>query len=321
MTLPEAMALAVQEARRAEGRTAPNPAVGAVALDAQGGLLASGFHAQAGQAHAEVACLAALGEARSWDQLHTLVVTLEPCHHQGRTGPCTGALVRARAQAPGFVRVIYGERDPTPEAGGGVQALLEAGFEVEALSTPETERLLAPFKKRVITGLPWVVVKTVLRPEAGGGWTMIPPPGQKTFSQPSSLRLAHTLRRRAGAILTGSGTWLADRPLFTVREVEDFPEGSRPPRQVVVLSRSREAATLELGTARLGRDLGEELARLGREGCLEVLVEAGPSLSGAVQQAGLCDEHVVVTSPGLGSGDAWRVTYREHPQWDREGGL
>ena len=149
------MARAVELARRGEGRTAPNPPVGAV-LVRDGGIVGEGYHPLAGEPHAEIFALRDAGEHTRGADLY---VTLEPCCHQGRTGPCTEALIAA-----GVRRVFYGAVDPNPQvAGRGLERLRSAG--VETLAAPladDCRRLIAPFAKHVVTGRPYVILKAAM---------------------------------------------------------------------------------------------------------------------------------------------------------------
>jgi diaminohydroxyphosphoribosylaminopyrimidine deaminase/5-amino-6-(5-phosphoribosylamino)uracil reductase len=288
-------------ARSFVGATAPNPPVGCVLLDAAGMVLACEAHARAGSPHAEAQAIARCREAGTDGRIDTLVVTLEPCNHHGRTPPCTEAILATPART-----VWFGEIDPNPRvAGGGGGRLAAAGLEVRplaGLASPHALRLqrgcrelIAPYAKHARTGLPWVTVKQAL--DATGG--MIPPPGAKTFTSPASLDLAHQLRRRADAILTGSGTILADAPAFTVRRVADHPAKRR---WLVILDRRGRVPEAYITAARergfevrVETDLRNALAKLGSDGALEVLIEAGPQLLAAVLAQDLWDEQVIIT--------------------------
>lgn len=295
-----AFAQALDQAALHEGATAPNPAVGCVLLDASGAVIAAAGHTRAGAPHAEAAALDLARASGRLTDLHTAIVTLEPCNHQGRTGPCAGAL----AQTP-VSRLWYALPDPNPTASGGAERLRQVGiatFTLADLNHPDRDqllararRLLAPFACRITRGRPFLTVKQAL--DASG--RMIPPPGQKTFTGPAALDLAHALRRRADAILTGSGTILADRPLLTVRRLPDIPGKTR---DLVILDRRGrvDAAYLAEAATRglrpwIARDLGEALSHLAANGCNEVLIEAGPTLCHALEQAGLWDEWVRIT--------------------------
>ncbi len=310
--LRSALDRALREAERFRGATAPNPPVGAAALDADGVLLGVAAHRQAGTAHAEASLLSELESANLAAKVHTLVVTLEPCNHHGRTPPCSEAILKH----PGIRHIVYASPDSNPRVlGGGAVRLKENGREVTCWQnhepnsplTARAEALIAPFVKWSLTGRPWVTVKQAL--DAHG--SMIPPDGRKTFTSEKSLHYAHELRKRADAILTGSGTILADQPHFTVRRVPDHPGKSR---WLAVLDRRNRVPESYLAEARArgfqaGRfnDLEKSLKFLGSQGVHEVLVEAGPELTRSLLEGGFWDIHVVIQS--LPTGD--RIT--EHP--------
>lgn len=294
-----ALQAACHEAELHRGATAPNPPVGAAGLDRGGNLLSVQAHLKAGQGHAERRLFEDLKDRGLLEKLHTVVVTLEPCNHTGRTLPCAEQIL----QVPSIRRVFYAFDDPNPMAQGGGERLKQAGLEVvENLSlthpdAPEIERardLSRPFFHWIRTRLPWVTVKTAWRDDAGV-LTMLPRAGEKTFTSESSLRLAHELRRRSDAILTGSGTVLADWPEFTVRRVPDHPGKSR---WLVILDRRGRVPehwtrrkTEQGFQVKIAAELSSLLAFLGSQGVLEVLVEAGPTLSGAILSEGLWNEH------------------------------
>lgn len=308
---------AMQLAAEYEGATAPNPPVGCVLLDAAGHEIGAAAHQRAGQAHAEAMAIAACHAAGLLQRLHTVVVTLEPCNHTGRTPPCTQAILSTPAR-----EIWIGARDPNLHvAGGGAERLRENGRLVATIGSLGgveaaelaacADRLIAPFAKQQRTGLPWVTVKQALDRDGG----MIPVLGQKTFTSSASLRLAHLLRRRADAILTGSGTVLADNPLFTVRHIPDFPGKIR---QLIILDRRGRVprAYLEAVAARgmlphIAKSIADALSELGRQGALEVLVEAGPLGTRAIIEGGWCDEHVTIHQDGVAAGED-RVSVRRY---------
>lgn len=310
-----AFARALALARVHEGATAPNPPVGCVLLDAAGTELAAGAHRRAGTPHAEALAIAAARHSGVVGKIHTAIVTLEPCNHHGRTPPCAEALLATPAK-----QIWIACRDPNPKVGGGgAERLMAEGRRVRMLAdlphpdalvlAGDAERLIAPFRKHVLTGLPFITVKQALSSTG----SMIPPPGRKTFTAPSSLALAHSLRRRADAILTGSGTILADDPHFTVRLVADHP-GKR--RLLVILDRRRRVhsdyldAALQRGfEVYHGDKLHAALARIADWGAMEVLVEAGPTLTGSLLATALWDEHVLIEQACSPDG-ADRVTTR-----------
>ncbi len=314
-----AFAEAMACAREFEGATAPNPPVGCVLLDARGEIVAKAAHRRAGTAHAEAAAIAAARAEGSLDRIHTVVVTLEPCNHTGRTPPCTEAILATPAQA-----VWIGASDPNPRvAGGGGKRLAAAGLQVRAIGeladrraielAGAAERLIGPFAKHARTGRPWVTVKQALDRDG----SMIPPAGQKTFTSAISLELAHRLRRRADAILTGSGTILADWPEFTVRLVADF---AGKQRHLAILDRPGRVPQSYLDAAAtrgfevaIDPSIEAALDRLGRLGALEVLVEAGPAVVEAVKAAGLWDEMVIIQQGPPDAGDQVSVSRRAAP--------
>lgn len=313
-----AFSRALELARAHEGATAPNPPVGCVLLDAAGKELAAGAHRRAGHLHAEAEAIANARVAGLADKIDSVVVTLEPCNHHGRTPPCAEAILTTGAR-----QVWIACRDPNPEVnGGGAERLRAAGPEVHFLSEldlpsahillAEADRFLAPFSKRIRTGLPFVTIKQAI--SAAG--SMVPAAGKKTFASAASLELAHRLRRRADAILTGSGTVLADDPLFTVRLVPDHPNKRR---MLVILDRRRRISEHYLHAARqrgfavhLADEVQGALQSIGAAGGMEVLVEAGPTLTAHMLAAGLWDEHVLIEQAASQDGTD-RVTIRHNP--------
>ncbi len=302
----------------AEGSTAPNPTVACVLLDVAGQTLVAAAHPGTGHPHAEALAIRMAREAGLADRIATVIVTLEPCNHHGRTGPCTEAILTTPAR-----EVWFALPDPNPVASGGSERLRRAGLTVcalEELDHPDraellakATRLLAPFACRVQRGRPFITVKQAL--DTVG--SMFPPPGQKTFTGPEALTLAHRLRRRADAILTGSGTVLADRAAFTVRHVPDIPGKSRI---LCILDRRGrvDAAYLEEARQRglrpvVAHDLATCLQDLGAQGCNEVLVEAGPVLLQTLRQIGLWDEWVLIRQASPGQSDHITITSNTHP--------
>jgi diaminohydroxyphosphoribosylaminopyrimidine deaminase/5-amino-6-(5-phosphoribosylamino)uracil reductase len=317
------MRRALQLAALGEGRTSPNPLVGAVVLDAAGQLVGEGFHARAGEPHAEVGALAQAGaRARGG----TLIVTLEPCCHHGRTPPCSQALLAA-----GVARVVVAMDDPDPRvAGGGIARLRAAGLEVvEGVAEPEAARLNRAFVHRVRTGRPWGLLKWAMSLD---GRTALPNGESQWISSPSARHWVHRLRGRCDAVIIGGGTLRGDDPLLTSR-------GARTPEPLrVVLSRSLdlpEAATLfaDGGAATLvahgpeaSRAAQDRLDRLGVErlelaqctplrllealaarGCNQVLWECGPTLAAAAVRQGCVQQLAAVIAPTLLGGHPART--------------
>lgn len=302
--LRDAFARALEAAAAFRGATSPNPPVGCAVLDATGNVLAVAAHEKAGEGHAEARALAACRMEGSIDRAHSIVVTLEPCNHTGRTPPCCDAILASPVR-----HVWIGSTDPNPGVkGGGAARLAAAGLTVRMMSeihaglAEQSAKLIGPFSKRVRTGLPWVTVKQA-NDESG---SMIPPAGQKTFTSDSSLTLAHELRKRADAIITGSGTVLRDDPHFTVRRVADH---AGKVRDLFILDRRRRVSAeyLAAATARGFRPhlcdyLGVALQAASVAGALEVLVEAGPAVTAHVLESGAWDEHFIIHRNGSGPG-------------------
>lgn len=313
------MGRAIELAARGLYTTDPNPRVGCV-LVRDGQIVGEGWHARAGEPHAEVNAVRAAGDrARG----ATAYVSLEPCRHQGRTGPCTEALVQAGVQ-----RVVAAMADPDPRnAGKGLEALRAAGVHVDCGVLEEQARSLNPgFVMRHTHGRPYVRVKTAASLD---GRTAMADGESKWITGPAARRDVQRLRARSSAVLTGSGTVLADDPALTVRATELGEEADfQQPLRVVVDRRLRtpvDAAILRgPGTTLIAtrgdhghrgralRDAGAELVvldadrelpalmgALARRGVNEVLVEAGASLAGAVLEQGLADELVIYLAPVL----------------------
>jgi diaminohydroxyphosphoribosylaminopyrimidine deaminase/5-amino-6-(5-phosphoribosylamino)uracil reductase len=278
-----------------------------VILDAAGEVVGEGCTAPVGGPHAEVA---ALSEAGARARGGTAVVTLEPCDHTGRTGPCTAALLRA-----GIARVVVGVRDPGPVAGGGIETLQAAGVEVvvgvrEAAAAHGLRYWLTAVRR----GRPYVIWKYAAtldgRSAAADGTS-------RWITSAAARRDVHALRGTVDAIVAGVGTVLADDAALTVRA----PGVTRAPLRVVVDSRGRTppgarvrdaaaptwiATADEVGAAPDGRvDLPKLLAALYARGVRGALLEGGPTLAGAFLAAGLLDEVVGYVAPKLlGAGPA-----------------
>jgi diaminohydroxyphosphoribosylaminopyrimidine deaminase/5-amino-6-(5-phosphoribosylamino)uracil reductase len=317
------MRRALQLAELGRGRTSPNPLVGAVVLDAAGALVGEGYHARAGEPHAEVGALAQAGERARGG---TLVVTLEPCCHHGRTPPCSQAVIAA-----GIARVVVAMADPNPQVGGGgIAELRAAGIEViTGVAEAEARALNRAFSHRIATGRPLGILKWAMSLD---GRTALPNGASQWISGPEARSWVHRLRARCDAVIVGGGTVRADDPLLTSRGRRD-PEPLR-----VVLSRSlalpagarlwrqEQAPTLvahgtgapsqarfqldQAGVERLvladcgPRVLLEELAR---RGCNQVLWECGPELAAAALRQGCVQELAAVIAPKLLGGTPART--------------
>jgi diaminohydroxyphosphoribosylaminopyrimidine deaminase/5-amino-6-(5-phosphoribosylamino)uracil reductase len=310
-----AMLRAIDLAARGLGGTSPNPVVGCVILDPAGSPVGEGFHAYAGGPHAEVEALARAGYSARGG---TAVVTLEPCDHIGRTGPCTGALLAA-----GIARVVVAVADPDPVAGGGAATLRSAGVEVElgvraAQATAGNVAWLTA-TVRAAQGRPqpyliWKCASTLDGRAAAADGT------SKWITSPAARADVHELRSTVDAIVAGIGTILADDAQLTVR-APDGRLGPRQPLRVVVDSAARtpaqarvrdgSAPTWVATAAEVGSTVDDrvDLRRLGaalyQRGCRRVLLEGGPTLAGAYLREGLVDEVVAYLAPKLlGAGPA-----------------
>jgi diaminohydroxyphosphoribosylaminopyrimidine deaminase/5-amino-6-(5-phosphoribosylamino)uracil reductase len=289
----DAMRRAVGLAERGLGRTSPNPVVGAVVLASDGTVVGEGFHAQAGGPHAEVVALADAGRrARG----ATVVVTLEPCAHTGRTGPCTQALIDADV-----ARVVYAVSDPTAAAAGGAGVLQAAGIEVESgLLAAEAAAVNEAWLHAERTGLPFVTWKYASTLD---GRIAAPDGTSRWISGAESRAEVHRLRAQVDAVMVGTGTVLVDDPELTARAADGTPHEHQPLR-VVVGSRTI-PPTAKVRDESVARTLfvdgepAEVLRSLHAEGVRSVLLEGGPTLAGALLRAGLVDQVVAYLAPTL----------------------
>jgi diaminohydroxyphosphoribosylaminopyrimidine deaminase/5-amino-6-(5-phosphoribosylamino)uracil reductase len=277
---------ALELAERGRGRTHPNPVVGAV-LVAGGEVVGEGWHEQAGGPHAEIVALEQAGDrARG----ATLFVTLEPCCHVGRTGPCTEAIIAA-----GVARVVAAAEDPFPEvAGRGLERLRQAGVEVELAADELAFRARQQnegFRAQVLLGRPFVTYKAAV---ALDGCVVVP--GRRWISGKRSRRLVHELRARSDAVAVGMGTVRAEAPRLDARGVG----ARRQPRRLVFgHGPLPPGSQLELRSG----PLGEELRRLAQEGVQTLLLEGGPTLATAFLREDLVDRLLLFVAPVLsGSG-------------------
>jgi diaminohydroxyphosphoribosylaminopyrimidine deaminase / 5-amino-6-(5-phosphoribosylamino)uracil reductase len=319
----EHMAAALRLAENGLYDTKPNPTVGCVLVKGER-VIASGWTAPAGGPHAERVALAAAGaDARG----ATAYVTLEPCSHQGRTGPCSKALIEA-----GVARVVYAGRDPNPRVNGaGLRELEAAGVRVDGgVLEQAAEPLNRGFFARMRRGRPWVRSKIAATLD---GRTALANGASRWITGPQARGDVHRWRARSGAVVTGSGTMLRDDPSLDARREEagiDSRLGIKQPLRVILDSRLRtppSARTLLLPgevlifttqaadeaeglLARAGAsiehvaggercDLERVLARLAQLEVNDVWVEAGARLNGAFLQAGLIDELVLYLAPKL----------------------
>jgi diaminohydroxyphosphoribosylaminopyrimidine deaminase/5-amino-6-(5-phosphoribosylamino)uracil reductase len=313
---------ALELARRSIGRSEPNPRVGCVLVAADGGVIGRGHTQPAGQAHAEVMALRDAASRGADVRAATAYVTLEPCSHHGRTGPCCEALVAA-----GITRVVASLEDPNPlVAGQGFAKLRAAGVTVEVgLGAQASRELNLGFFSRMVRGTPWVRMKIAASLDGQTGLA----DGESQWITGEAARAdGHAWRARAGAVLTGIGTVLEDDPRLDVRLA---PVGKQPPL-VIVDSRlqtpagaalfevgerpvwiytaeahpaaqkqleARGASVTHLPGAGGKVDLAALMKDLGGRGVNELHVEAGFKLNGSLLREGLVDEFLVYLAPKL----------------------
>jgi diaminohydroxyphosphoribosylaminopyrimidine deaminase / 5-amino-6-(5-phosphoribosylamino)uracil reductase len=279
---------AVANAARVRLHTAPNPWVGAVLVTTDG-QRHDGATEPPGGRHAEIVALDAARAAGSPTLGATLVVTLEPCSHHGRTGPCADAVIAA-----GVTRVVVGLGDPDANvAGAGIDRLRSAGVHVEVADDARVAEQLAPYLHHRRTGRPFVVLKLAASLD---GRTAAPDGSSKWITGPPARAEAHPLRTGPGAVLVGAATVRADDPELTVRDAE----GTDPLR--VVLGRAPDGARVH-PCLELAGDLDAVLDTLGGRAVLQLLVEGGPTVAGAFHRAGLVDRYVLYLAPALLGGD------------------
>lgn len=269
-----------------------NPRVGAVVTDSSGALVGEGYHGGAGTPHAEIEALRAAGAAARGG---TAYVSLEPCRHTGRTGPCVDALI-----ASGVARVVFAQTEPTPAAAGGAGALRTAGVQVRAgVLAAEAMVVNRTWTHLIVTGRPFVTWKFAATLD---GRSAAPDGTSQWITGPGARAEVHALRARCGAVIVGTGTVLADNPRLTVRG----PDGPAPVQPVRVVIGRRpippkshvlddQASTVVVQS----NDLVEALAELSRRGIHHALLEGGPTLAAAFMRAGLVDEVVAYLAPTL----------------------
>lgn len=305
-------------AERGAGEVAPNPKVGCV-LVRDGAVLGEGWHQRYGEAHAEVHALAVAGESARGA---TAYVSLEPCNHQGKTGPCTEALIAA-----GIARVVCAVRDPNPRAAGGLERLQQAGVAVEHGVCEAAARVQnAPFLHRARgSDLPFVTLKLALSID---GALVGASRRRAWLTGPEAQAAVHALRADADAVAVGIGTALADDPALTVRLAPPprlsprrvvFDRGARLPLTSALVRTARETPVTAVTTGQhpdreaslvaagvdvlRARDLPAALRALRQQGIGHLLVEGGAELASALLEAGLVHHLITFQAPVvLGAG-------------------
>jgi diaminohydroxyphosphoribosylaminopyrimidine deaminase/5-amino-6-(5-phosphoribosylamino)uracil reductase len=310
LSLDDAMTRALELALKGPV-TGVNPQVGAVILNAEGELIGEGHHKGSGTEHAEVVALsAALNGATKLPQGSTAVVTLEPCNHTGKTGPCAQAIIEA-----GVSKVVFASLDPGDQSSGGAETLRNAGIEVvasfQADKADQQSRvwLTAAKHKRPFVTLKWA--------SSIDGRAAAQDGSSKWISGEASRNDAHRRRSEVDAILVGTGTALIDDPELTARK----PDGSlhdQQPLRVVLGERdlpaglrifNDDAETLTLKT----QSIHGALSELYEKGIKHVLVEGGPTLASRFVQMDLVDEFVIYLAPKLLGGDKLAIASIEVP--------
>ena len=293
----EFMRAALAEAKRALGRTSPNPAVGAV-LVIDNHIVSRGHHREAGRAHAEIECLRNFGAripARA-----TLYVTLEPCSTAGRTAPCTNAIIKA-----GLEELVIGATDLNPRhSGRGIAELRSAGVRVrDGILAEECTRLNEAFNKWIVTGQPFVIAKCGMSLD---GRLTRPPGESRWITGRDARRDAHQLRARVDAVLVGAETVRADNPRLTIRGVRRVRQPWRVvltrsgqlPLRAHVLSDKFAVRTLIYKQ----KSLASVLKHLGKRGITSVLIEGGGDVLGEALDKRLIDKVQIYLGPMLTGG-------------------
>lgn len=317
------MKYALKLAQKAKGNTSPNPMVGCVILDKDGRLIARGYHAKAGTPHAEAVALQKAGERARGG---TLVVTLEPCSHFGRTPPCSQAIIQA-----GIAKVVVAVQDPNPKVdGSGIQQLRDAGIEVVlGICEQEALKLNEVFFKWAQTKLPFVASKFAVSLD---GKIATSTGDSRWISCEEAWVFAHGLRATYDAILVGTNTIRLDDPELTCRLVKghnpvrvivssslDFPMYSKvlidatvptivatvdDNPKIKLLMQLPHIQILRLKKDLQGRvDLHSLLAALAQRNITSVLVEGGSEIHASFLQAGLVDKLYAIIAPKLIGGD------------------
>jgi diaminohydroxyphosphoribosylaminopyrimidine deaminase / 5-amino-6-(5-phosphoribosylamino)uracil reductase len=321
------MQMALKLAGRGIGKVEPNPPVGCVIVKSVQ-VIGKGWHKQFGGPHAEINAIEDCTTLGASPAGATMYVTLEPCCHQGQTGPCSDAIIKA-----GVSRVVIAVEDPSEKAGGkGIDQLRKAGVEVEVgLCQDKGQQLIAAFAKYATTNLPWVILKWAQTIDGKLAFAESDDK-QRWISNESSRKDVHNLRRSVQGVLVGINTVIADNPQLTPRPAKGRKTagivldsalriplgckllGSAGSRDVFVVTThaagqeqadkveriSRKGAkVICVSSADSGCDLGETLYQLGKAGIAGLLIEGGPKVLAAFLKARLADEVIVYMAPML----------------------
>jgi len=299
------MRIALAEAAKRLGRTAPNPTVGAVLVKG-GKILSKGYHRAAGLPHAEIETLCGILPEKALGA--TLYITLEPCSSHGRTPPCTEAIIAA-----GIIRVVYGATDPDKRhRGKAARILRKAGIEVvEGVLADQCAAINRHWNHRNATGMPWVIAKAGLSLDG----RIDSPPHRRWITSAASRREAMKLRAVVEAILVGGGTLRTDNPSLTIRGIK-LPKGHPQPWRVVWTRSGRIPKNSKLLTDAhrdrtiilTGISLRNALKELARWGISSVLIEGGGQTHGQAFQGKLVDEVRFFIAPVLQGGNVPAVS-------------
>jgi len=321
------MQMALKLAGRGIGKVEPNPPVGCVIVKSMQ-VIGKGWHRQFGGPHAEINAMEDCKKLGASPAGGTMYVTLEPCCHQGKTGPCSDAIINA-----GVSRVVIAVLDPSEKvSGNGIEQLVKAGVEVEiGLCKDKGRQLIAAFAKYATTNLPWVILKWAQSIDGKLAFAE-GDDKQRWISNESSRKDVHSLRRSVGGVLVGINTVIADNPQLTPRPAKGKKPagivldsglriplgckllGSAKSRDVFVVTThsagKEEAGKVEkimrkgakvicVSSAGGGCDLGRTLCQLGKAGIAGLLVEGGPKVLSAFLKEQLADEVIVYIAPTL----------------------